>query len=234
MRRWSTSGRQPSIQAIELHHTKVGDAAMREIARLPRLKRLRLSGTGIGDEGIRHLRGLACLSDLDLEYTKITDAGMEHIAILSSLERLDISLTAVTEIGLTQLSRLPSLEHLRLDATAAMPAALETLPKLPALQELHVGGRVLSADLSPIADCRKLRSLDFASRSAWPMTHELKLPATLEELSGIHLTDKLVAELKSLPNLKVIHTPYSSYNLEEAALVQRFRSIRPSVKVLNR
>jgi len=227
-------GQTHSLKMVELHHTKISDESLRDIARLSQLRRLRLSGTAIGDEGIRHLRGLESLSDLDLVHTKITDRALDDVASLSFLDRLDLSMTAVTEKGLGRLERLPHLRCLRLEAMTGMPDVLAAIPKLPALEELH--GPVLTGDLSRIAQCPKLRVLHSAFQSADAMQQGLKLPPTLEEISGLALNDDTIEELASLPNLKVIYAgDRYSRDPEQMAETQRLRAklqaVRPTVNV---
>jgi hypothetical protein len=229
--------RAPNLQAIELHHTKITDAGLMNVAKLKQLRRLRLSATDVADEGLRHLAGLEHLNELDLEHTKITDRGVVHVASLSHLERLNLSLNAITEDEFPRLASLLCLKQLNIQLTPIGPSALATLPKLPALESVQLTGPIVSGDLSPLSQCRKLRVLTIPVGEQDPVRNGLKLPPSLEEISGLRLIDAtLFDQLASLPNLKVIHAhaTYASMYQEEMDAVNRFRTARPDVQVLNR
>jgi Leucine rich repeat len=228
-------GQCQNLQSLELHHTAIGNLGLRALAGLPKLKRLRLSGTQVGDEGIHDLQGLENITDLDIEHTAITNDALETIATLKNLERLNLSLTSVTDVGIAKLTRLGSLKRLRLDGTSANAAALQAISQLPSLEELHVSGQIVEGNLSPLANCPKLRVLSGVQVS---MNHgSLKLPPSLEELGVVdRLTNPSVfEELVSLPNLKVINAGYPVYyESENIEALQRFRAARPNVDIVHR
>jgi hypothetical protein len=94
---------------------------------------------------------------------------------------------------------------------------------------------MLSGDLSPFSQCKKLRQLSIPLAWNYPIRNGLKLPPNLEEVSGLRLNDAaLFDQLASLPNLKVIHSHYTYANLheEEVEAVNRFRIARPNVQVM--
>lgn len=228
-------GRSRSLQAIELHHTKVSNAGLREIAKVRQLQRLRLSATDAGGAGMRHLSNLKQLSDLDLEHTKITDQALGDVARLSQLQRLNLSLNSISEVGARRLVGLASLKELRLQSTRIGPEGLATLARLPVLESLYVDGPILSGDLSGFEKCASLRQLSIALGATDAAQRGLKLPLRLEEISGLQLSDETFFDaLVSLPNLKVLNTHFSSYEPEEVNAVQRFRTARPGVQVVNR
>jgi len=226
-----------SLRAIELHHTKVTDDGLRQIAKLSRLQRLRLSGTKISNEGLAHLRRLPQLSNLNLEHTNITDSGLEHVAAIPRLQRLDLSLNTLSEDGLMILAQRSQLKSLRLEGTTAGPAALAAVTKLAALEELDIGGPIVSGDLSALADCPNLRVLhsSFALGGANSWGQGLKLPQSLQEISGVKLSDIAIEELAALPNLEVVHVLRSTLDPEQVAAVQKLRDrladTRPKVQV---
>jgi internalin A len=230
-------GRIRNLRAIELHHTLVTDDGLRQIAKLSRLQRLRLSGTKIGNEGVAHLRRLNQLSDLNLEHTNITDSGLEHVAAIPRLHRLDLSLNTLSRNGLMILAQRSQLKSLRLEGTTAGPDALAAITKLPALEELQIAGPIMSGDLSALADCAKLRvlhsSLMWAESSS--LAQRLKLPQSLQEISGVKLSDVVIEELAALPNLEVVHVLRSTLDPEQVAAVQKLQDTlaitRPAVQV---
>jgi hypothetical protein len=228
-------GRATNLRSIELHHTNINGSGLESIVRLSHLQRLRLSGTEASDEGISHLGGHASLVDLDLEHTKITDRSLEAIADLPNLERLDLSLNAVTEAGVAKLVRLSRLKELRLQATQAGPAALATLPKLPALESLTIDGPIASGDLTPISECAQLQRLVCPLYGSDGKAKPIELPHNLVEISGAPLTDEAMFEqLAALPKLRVLRGTYSTFDPEQVAAVQRFKSARPEVLINNR
>jgi Leucine-rich repeat (LRR) protein len=226
-------GKVHGLQAIELHHTKISNSGLSEIAKLPQLRRLRLSATSIDDAGVRELRSLACLQDLDLVHTNISDRALDDIATLSSLNRLDLSMTNVTEQGLARLASLERLRELRLEAMPNLHDVLAVIPKLPALEELH--GAILTGDLSRVAQCPRLRVLDAGFQIDDAM-RGVKLPPTLEEISGLSLSDEAVEELTSLLQLKTVRTrDHFSMDIEEVEKARRLRAklraARPNVRL---
>ena len=105
------------------------------------------------------------------------------------------------------------------------------------MQELYINGPILWGDLSAFADCPKLHLL----HSSFPLTtantraQGLRLPPTLEEISGINLSDAAIEELVALPNLKVVYAPRSTSDPVQMAAVQKLRDrlaeARPTVQI---
>jgi hypothetical protein len=230
-------GGSKRLEKLELHHAKITDSGLRDIAKLPRLRRLRLSATEIGDNGVRQLRNLKHLHDLDLEHTRITDAALSDVACLAELERLNLSLTPVTQQGFPQLERLSQLRSLQLVGTAVESDALQTIARLPNLEELFVDYKVVSGDLSPLADCKSLRRLSCPLGISGAIDRPFKLPPNLEEVKSVSLSDPVIFdELMSLPRLKLIQNRHSFSSLEkeqdDLAAEQKFRAIRPTVQIV--
>lgn len=91
----------PCIRAISLYGTNVGDAAMKELARLKTLQRLRINETKVTGDGISMLKDLPRLEMIDAWGSQISDLS------------LDGGFPALEEIGLTDcpLERI-SIKHL--------------------------------------------------------------------------------------------------------------------------
>lgn len=98
---------------LQLGHTRITDAGLRNIAALPALTRLHLDHTAVSDNGLDALRTLEGLAYLNLTATKVTDQGLDKLAGLKRLKQLYLYQTAVTAGGVQRLQR--RLPQLRID-----------------------------------------------------------------------------------------------------------------------
>ena len=80
---------------MDLEGSAIGDAGLRQIAKLPGLVVLNLSGTKITDAGLAALENRN-LSRLVIHSTAVTDAGMEHILKMKRIQLLDVGDTGVS------------------------------------------------------------------------------------------------------------------------------------------
>jgi internalin A len=71
--RWPN--RIPCLRHLELHHTALSDAGLKELAGLNQLRFLDVNSTKITDAGLKELAGLKNLRELRAFNTKVTDAG---------------------------------------------------------------------------------------------------------------------------------------------------------------
>jgi internalin A len=96
-----------NLTALDLSHTQITDAGLKELWKLTKLKSLNLNFDGITDQGLRDLEML------DLSATQITDAGLSELGELKNLTHLYIDMHRVTEAGLNELkTALPNVQIL--------------------------------------------------------------------------------------------------------------------------
>src|SRR5947208_10389805 len=62
------------VIGVNLNHSKVTDASLKELKDLKQLTTLILTGTQVTDAGLKELADLKQLTSLNLGYTKVTDA----------------------------------------------------------------------------------------------------------------------------------------------------------------
>jgi internalin A len=187
--------RLPSLASIDLGGTRIGDGALKPLAKLVGLQALFLDVTAISDASLRDLAGVENLRWLDLSRTRITDAGVGEAATHKTLRVVRLANNPqVTDKGLIELARLSELRTLNLSGTSVSltdsvdlsgwknlsrldlsrcPIAddgIKFLAKLTALEELDLSGTsVTGTGLPALADLPKLRSLRLTDA---PLTDE--------------------------------------------------------------
>ena len=67
------------LKTLNLSHTLVTDARLKEIAKLQKLTRLWLFYTQVTNSGLKEIAKLQNLTHLDLRHTKVTDAGINEL-----------------------------------------------------------------------------------------------------------------------------------------------------------
>ncbi|HVS37947.1 MAG TPA: hypothetical protein VMS17_20475 [Gemmataceae bacterium] len=102
---------------LDLFHTEVADAALKEVAGLKQLQRLDLAHCkGVTDAGVKELAALKQLQTLNLQETEVTDAGVKELAALKQMQTLNLSFcSGVTDAGVKELAALKELQTLDLD-----------------------------------------------------------------------------------------------------------------------
>jgi len=127
-----------NLENIQIHGSRIGDAALKALAKLPKLSRMYLQEDAFTDAGLAHLADMQQLRGLwiGVSQGKITDAGLAHLAGLKGLVELDVQHSQVTDAGLEHLRNLKGLRHLYLNNTRVTDAGLESLHE--ALPDLKV------------------------------------------------------------------------------------------------
>ncbi len=92
---------------LQLAHTRMTNAGLKELAALKNLTILNLEGTEVTDTGLKELAALKKLTALSLSDTEVTDAGVKELAALQNLTSLDLSGANVTDAGLKELASWP-------------------------------------------------------------------------------------------------------------------------------
>jgi len=82
------------------------------MSELKQLRELDLSHSQVTDAGLKELASLQQLHTLRLRETNLTDAGLKHLAVLKQLKHLDVTGTQVTDRGFAELQKaLPGLKR---------------------------------------------------------------------------------------------------------------------------
>mmetsp|Transcript_22897 Transcript_22897/g.63556 ORF Transcript_22897/g.63556 Transcript_22897/m.63556 type:complete len:732 (+) Transcript_22897:153-2348(+) len=173
----------PKLRTLIVAYSKVGDAALREIAKLGSLEDLNLdSCCNIRDQGAVSLRLLANLKSLDLSDTAVGNISLESFTALSNLTSLNLSYTNVTDAGMPYVRHLRALKYLNLDSRLITDAALPHLQCLPELESLDLfGAKVTDNGTVHLAALTSLQNLELCSGS---------------------ITNKGMQHLSRIPNLR--------------------------------
>ena len=111
---------------LEISHTNITGASLREISKLQELEGLFLRYLDIQDDDLIHLKGTR-LKVLSLAGTLVTDAGLQHLLAIPELKHLSLNDTAVTDTGLATVQKMPCLTSLRLRGTAVTEHGVRAL-----------------------------------------------------------------------------------------------------------
>jgi hypothetical protein len=123
-----SSLKEMKLTSLDLRHTNVSDADVKNLAGQKNLQWLSLWGTKVTDAGLKELVGLKSLQWLSLQNTGITDVGLKELAGLHRLVHLDLyAAPQVTDAGLEELAGLKALRYLDLRGTRVTDAGVKKL-----------------------------------------------------------------------------------------------------------
>ncbi len=187
------------------------------LAKLPAPKTpfgLDLYHTKITDAGLKELAPLKNLHYLNLDATKITDAGLKELASLKNLRSLSLhasplptSQLKVTEAGLKELAPLKNLQYFYLHEGQVSGKALATLREIGLL---HAWYKAKAKDGKRPTSPADVVSLDLSySGVTEESLKELAFFKNLQKLSlkGTGVTDKGLKELTACKNLRTLYLP---------------------------
>src|SRR5437588_249599 len=100
------------VIGVNLAHTKVRDAGLKELKDLKQLTTLYLNDTKVTDAGLKELAHLEQLTALNLRATGVTDLGLKELKHLKQLTWLDLAGNQVKDLGLKELKHLKQLTTL--------------------------------------------------------------------------------------------------------------------------
>ncbi|MEU4515466.1 NACHT domain-containing protein [Nonomuraea wenchangensis] len=212
------------------------ESAVRTVRRLSALTQINLGRVG----GIGFLSDLRHLTDITLQDASLI-ADFSSLKDFPELDRLSIT-NAGKLTGWNQLPPLDGLAQLTLREVAAVTSVREIVERAPHLKRLRLraqhrlteldalsrldlrhlvlwGTRELD-DVSPLADCRSLTSLDLDGTQV----HDLRPLAGLQRLTHLdlgncdHLRD--LAPLAQLPDLRTLRLTNSAPGLDLAPLAR--------------
>lgn len=186
----------PASFILDLSGTRVGDAALADIARLSNLKGLKLEFCqSLTDQGLTALKEAAQLRILVLTGTGITDSGVSGLSSWSNLQVLDLELCdGVTDVSCTALGAMRDLQVLILrksgfESERITDSGMRSLQQLTQLEVLDLyGNRVTDSGLHGIKNWNNLRVLN---------------------LSLLPITDSGLFHLSTLKQLRCLQLVYS-------------------------
>ena len=243
--------RMPSLERLDLSHTRISDEGMLNLKPAPRIKELKLFySEWITDQGMTAIKGWKHLKRLDVRGTRVSDGTLAIVSHLAGLEALDIAHTEVTDFGLENLITLVNLKELALGRGRLSNAGLTMLRMLPTLTLLDLSGARPSSPDSPrggggglgipaetlkaMTELKDLRTLYLGFSSITP--DQLRTLAVLEKVEKLGLQgcnrvdDGGIAELakwKSLKYVDVQEAPVTEKGLAE------LRAARPKLKIIS-
>jgi len=127
----------PSLQVLDISHTKVTDKGLRSLNALKNLKVLIASETALSDQGIAGLNSssLSQLEELNLRGTKVSENILEYLTNFKSLKKADFRHTSFTKQWTEKLRGPETLEEIYISAkdkeeSTSVPLTIESMPKL--------------------------------------------------------------------------------------------------------
>lgn len=154
--------REGKLDQIQVEHTPLTDADLRQLAGLRDLKALLVDhpGSRVSQVGLEALADLPNLAHLRVRGEGIDDAALAVISRMKSLRILNLPRGQFTNAGLKWLAELPQLEQLRFHASQVDDAGMETLAAMPQLSRLHlIGVPITEKGLLTLASMPQLQSL---------------------------------------------------------------------------
>ncbi|MCQ9328821.1 leucine-rich repeat domain-containing protein [Pelistega suis] len=243
----SDIGKLTQLKKLSLHRNEISaDDSLDELSTLTNLEELNLSNNLLSDGNMEYfesLTKLTALKKLDLSNNRFdAESGatvLGKIAQLSNLEELDFNGNRLSDCDLSALSKLTNLRKLDLgyNDLESFAGCLDKLAHLRNLEKLNlVGNRFDTYDFSLLSNFTKLEELDLSR-------NEVSLPAALDvsplsnltELrmldfnsGGLTITDNLLKELCSLPNLKYLNLCGNSFSAENIGVLAELLKNRDS------
>jgi hypothetical protein len=133
-----------SLQHLDLFQSRnVSDEAMRHAANFQQLKFLKITNTKIGDAGLREIAKLKNLEDLQASgLNEPTEAGLMQLGQLQKLRTLDLGNSAVADNCVKAFASLGQLKTLTLNGTRITDAGALNFAKMQQLEDLVLGRTV--------------------------------------------------------------------------------------------
>lgn len=202
----------PSLIALDLTRSTIGDHGLRVVSGCAGLRRLNLWGAeGVTDLGVGELSQARALTRLELgRCGSLTDHAVQAVCSLPELEILGLSATSISDAALDSLATAACLRRLDLSATALTGRALAALSQLRSLHSLNMSGcvRLRPETLGALRAFRDLSTLQLGrcgllTSSSLVHLRWLKDLRSLG-LEGLDITDAAILYLDGLAGLEVL------------------------------
>lgn len=175
------------LRKIEFTSCKLTPEELKELTDSRTLTNIIIYECGLNDSMIKHMQKMNNMKDLSVDLNPITGEGLEIICEkYPNLRLLDLSGTNIKNEDLMFLKKLKLLRVLKIpEITHIDKKGLIVLTKVhPNLETLDLGGTSIGDnDLTLLTKMKKLEELD---------------------LQGVDITDKGVAHIARIPNLKTL------------------------------
>jgi hypothetical protein len=134
----------PTVEALMVSHSALGDTGLGEVAKLTQLRALSLeSCPRVTNEGMAALASLTKLRELYVGHTLLRDEGVATIAGLTELEKLMADETEIGDAGVQHLAKARKLKFLTLQRTKVTEAGIKVLHKELPECRIHWDGGVV-------------------------------------------------------------------------------------------
>lgn len=127
----------PSLELLDISHTKITDKGLKPLNALKNLRVLIASDTALSDEGIAGLNpsSLSRLEELNLRGTKVSENIFEYLPNFRSLKKADFRHTSFTKQWREKLRGPETLEEIYISAkdkeeSTSLPSTIESMPRL--------------------------------------------------------------------------------------------------------
>ena len=198
-----------NLETLNLSSTEVTNSGLSNLSRLRSLRNLNIQNTHVTPEGLESLAGLR-LRSVSFLSTDMPDFEAAAAALAKVQPHLESLPVAGAELRPEHVAALKAFRHLtRLDllTNQPQPGSIEALCVLPALENLRSGSPNFCDDhLEALTRCSQLNSLDVSSTS---------------------VTDKGLAKLRSLKELRLLRAPKDISD----STAQRLRRVIPGLNL---
>jgi hypothetical protein len=210
-----------AIVAVDLRGSWINDVEMVDLARLPSLEQLDLSHTRITDEGMLHLKAAPRIVDLNLYYAElVTDQGMTAIRDWKRLKRLNVRGTRISDGTLQIVSRMTGLEALDIANTQVTDNGLDYLLTLTNLRELAIGRSRLSDNaLAVLRMLPTLTYLDLSGARAAPPD------LARRRGEGGSMPESMLRAIAELKELRALKLGYSNISGDGLNILSRLAKV---------
>lgn len=174
------------LRQFHLHLPDIDDTGLAHVARLRNLTHLSISGGGtVTPAGWDALSRMTCLEDFALHQRELPTGLPSALAALPRLRRFSSNALDIGPASLDTLAKCPVLEALSLRETGTSEE-IKRIGRISGLRELFLGWVRTDADLSPIAQLARLRSL----RLSGPISDNTFLTlGPLPDIEALHVDD---------------------------------------------
>jgi hypothetical protein len=235
----------PSVETIDLSHTRVSDLGLLRLRNLKNVRELNLFYAElVTDEGVAAVKEWPRLERLNLRGTKITDNTLAMLAEKKTLRSLDVGMAEVTDSGMQNLAALTELRELSFGGNKLTEVSLAVLKALPKIERLDMSGRqrtdsglwflaITDVGLDPVARLSELRWLNLSGTPVSPRGLEklrgLGKLETLKLTEAKRVTDDAVPHLAAMKSLRWVDVKDSG--LTEKGIAE-LRRVRPDCQVV--
>jgi len=214
---WRAIAKAPRLARLSCQGVRLTAESWKAIRSMPRLRTLALGGERLTQSDFDELGGLETLENVTIRDARLSYEQLLPLANLQRLRTLDLNGTLADEYCLWAIGKMSGLQELDLGGTSIRGQHAASLGQVPHLAKLALSGSRLDDEgLRIIATLHGLRSLD-VERCAAISDDGVRSLGTLSDLQELRvsnrsLTDRGVAVVSQLPNLRVLAAGGSAFS----------------------